>query len=289
MRENGMREDKLSGIGKGTSWICLSVWCSRPEVGRTIRKARSSTVSYVWGRWTWNFVMPQEMSLFHWYFRILSFSEQRVSTVDPKISPCQRNGTEDEFGPGSKEQTAGYGLRQGDRGHGRCFHRNLRETGVCPGRCGTGGQSHGSQNLVSFDMGRWKSQGLCPCLVRFWKLTFESQQSLLPLYNRAQLQTFCLAFLQYTMEHDFQRGFQVMDERTFFYVTSSYMEIVEYIQNAISLSNNSPRTATSYRCGRRTKRECLFMDIPNSWQHFFSRLFSGNLFTWFVTKDSSTK
>ena len=49
------------------------------------------------------------------------------------------------------------------------------------------------------------------------------------------------------MEYDFQRGFDVINERTFSYVTSSYIEIAEYIQRVIHMANNSPPEAVSYR------------------------------------------
>lgn len=55
------------------------------------------------------------------------------------------------------------------------------------------------------------------------------------------------SLLQYTMEYSFQRGFQVMDERTFVYVTSSYIEMAEYIQKVIDMANTSPPEAESYR------------------------------------------
>ena len=53
--------------------------------------------------------------------------------------------------------------------------------------------------------------------------------------------------LQYTMEYDFQRGFDVINERTFSYVTFSYIEMAEYIQKSIDMANASPTEATSYR------------------------------------------
>ena len=38
-----------------------------------------------------------------------------------------------------------------------------------------------------------------------------------------------------------------MDERTFVYVTSSYIEMAEYIQKVIDMANTSPPEAESYR------------------------------------------
>ena len=61
---------------------------------------------------------------------------------------------------------------------------------------------------------------------------------------------------QFTMEYDFQRGYAVKDERTFSYVTFSYIEMVEYIQRSIQLANESPAEDKSYRSINRLKFGC---------------------------------
>ncbi len=68
--------------------------------------------------------------------------------------------------------------------------------------------------------------------------------------------------VKFTIEYDFQRGFEVINERTFEHVTANYLQLVEYIERVIQLAASSPPDAAGYR-------EALYLIVD---QQLFDKL-----------------